>query len=848
MGIFNVFSEEQREIRSLAKEAEKVMALEPQMQALSDDQLREKTSEYRNRLQHGETVDDILYEAFATAREAAYRVINEKPFKVQIMGALAMHKGDIAEMKTGEGKTLTATMTVYANALAGQGVHVITVNEYLAGRDAGWMGEIYRFLGLTVGVNKRELSPKQKREAYACDITYTTNSELGFDYLRDNMVTSVDERVMRGLHMAIVDEVDSVLIDESRTPLIISGGKKNTANLYIQADKFVKTLTAPEYETDSFTHEKKLISGDYDIDEKTRQIMLSEEGVTKAEKYFKIANLYDTDHTQLVHHINQALRANYIMTKEVEYVVTDDKEIVIVDQFTGRLMPGRAYSDGLHQAIEAKEGVPIKEETSTLATITYQNFFRLYEKLAGMTGTAKTEEEEFLSTYNMRVVCIPTNRPIQRKDLPDEIYAHKKDKYEALVREVKALYHKGQPVLVGTIAVETSELISGMLKQEGIPHNLLNAKNHAKEAEIIALAGRPKSVTIATNMAGRGTDIKLGEGVQELGGLRIIGTERHESRRIDNQLRGRAGRQGDPGESKFYISLEDDLMRLFGSQNLMSVFNSLGMPEGEQIQHRMLNKAIERAQMKIENNNYGIRKNLLEYDIINNQQREIIYAERRKVLDGESMRDTIYGMIDEVIEKYVTRTIGDDQIPEDWDLAELNMNLLPIIPFEPITFDPERDKALNKAGLLQKLKEEALRLYETKEAEFPEPEQIREIERVILLKVTDQHWMNHIDDMDQLRQGIGLQAYGQRDPVTEYRFQGYDMFEEMTESIREETVKALMHVRIEQKVEREQVAKETGTNKDDSANAPVQRKTDKISRNAPCPCGSGKKYKYCCGK
>ena len=534
MGIFNVFSEEQREIRSLAKEAEKVMALEPQMQALSDDQLREKTSEYRNRLQHGETVDDILYEAFATAREAAYRVINEKPFKVQIMGALAMHKGDIAEMKTGEGKTLTATMTVYANALAGQGVHVITVNEYLAGRDAGWMGEIYRFLGLTVGVNKRELSPKQKREAYACDITYTTNSELGFDYLRDNMVTSVDERVMRGLHMAIVDEVDSVLIDESRTPLIISGGKKNTANLYIQADKFVKTLTAPEYETDSFTHEKKLISGDYDIDEKTRQIMLSEEGVTKAEKYFKIANLYDTDHTQLVHHINQALRANYIMTKEVEYVVTDDKEIVIVDQFTGRLMPGRAYSDGLHQAIEAKEGVPIKEETSTLATITYQNFFRLYEKLAGMTGTAKTEEEEFLSTYNMRVVCIPTNRPIQRKDLPDEIYAHKKDKYEALVREVKALYHKGQPVLVGTIAVETSELISGMLKQEGIPHNLLNAKNHAKEAEIIALAGRPKSVTIATNMAGRGTDIKLTPESRELGGLAVLGSERHESRRIDN--------------------------------------------------------------------------------------------------------------------------------------------------------------------------------------------------------------------------------------------------------------------------------------------------------------------------
>ena len=539
MGLMSLFSEEKREISSLGKEADKVLKLEPQMQALSDDELRACTEKYKERLKNGETVEDILYEAFATAREAAYRVINEKPYRVQIMGALAMHKGDIAEMKTGEGKTLTATMAVYANALAGQGVHVITVNEYLAGRDAAWMGEIYRFLGLTVGVNKRELSPKQKKEAYDCDITYTTNSELGFDYLRDNMVTRVEDRVMRGLHMAIIDEVDSVLIDESRTPLIISGGKKNTANLYIQADKFVKTLIAPEYETDSFTHEKKLVSGDYDIDEKTRQVMLSEDGVTKAEKYFKISNLYDVDHTQLVHHINQALRANYIMTKEVEYVVSDEQEIVIVDQFTGRLMPGRAYSDGLHQAIEAKEGVPIKEETSTLATITYQNFFRLYEKLAGMTGTAKTEEEEFLSTYNMRVVCIPTNRPIAREDLPDEIYAHKSDKFEALVREVKALHHKGQPVLVGTIAVETSELISQMLKKEGVPHNLLNAKNHAKEAEIVALAGRPKSVTIATNMAGRGTDIKLTAESRELGGLAVLGSERHESRRIDNQLRGR---------------------------------------------------------------------------------------------------------------------------------------------------------------------------------------------------------------------------------------------------------------------------------------------------------------------
>ena len=583
MGLMSLFSEEKREISSLGKEADKVLKLEPQMQALSDDELRACTEKYKERLKNGETVEDILYEAFATAREAAYRVINEKPYRVQIMGALAMHKGDIAEMKTGEGKTLTATMAVYANALAGQGVHVITVNEYLAGRDAAWMGEIYRFLGLTVGVNKRELSPKQKKEAYDCDITYTTNSELGFDYLRDNMVTRVEDRVMRGLHMAIIDEVDSVLIDESRTPLIISGGKKNTANLYIQADKFVKTLIAPEYETDSFTHEKKLVSGDYDIDEKTRQVMLSEDGVTKAEKYFKISNLYDVDHTQLVHHINQALRANYIMTKEVEYVVSDEQEIVIVDQFTGRLMPGRAYSDGLHQAIEAKEGVPIKEETSTLATITYQNFFRLYEKLAGMTGTAKTEEEEFLSTYNMRVVCIPTNRPIAREDLPDEIYAHKSDKFEALVREVKALHHKGQPVLVGTIAVETSELISQMLKKEGVPHNLLNAKNHAKEAEIVALAGRPKSVTIATNMAGRGTDIKLTAESRELGGLAVLGSERHESRRIDNQLRGRSGRQGDPGFSRFYVSLEDDLMVRFGGNKLQKLFEKV---DDEKIESR----------------------------------------------------------------------------------------------------------------------------------------------------------------------------------------------------------------------------------------------------------------------
>ena len=791
MGIFNVFSEEQREIRSLAKEAEKVMALEPQMQALSDDQLREKTSEYRNRLQQGETVDDILYEAFATAREAAYRVINEKPFKVQIMGALAMHKGDIAEMKTGEGKTLTATMTVYANALAGQGVHVITVNEYLAGRDAGWMGEIYRFLGLTVGVNKRELSPKQKREAYACDITYTTNSELGFDYLRDNMVTSVDERVMRGLHMAIVDEVDSVLIDESRTPLIISGGKKNTANLYIQADKFVKTLTAPEYETDSFTHEKKLISGDYDIDEKTRQIMLSEEGVTKAEKYFKIANLYDTDHTQLVHHINQALRANYIMTKEVEYVVTDDKEIVIVDQFTGRLMPGRAYSDGLHQAIEAKEGVPIKEETSTLATITYQNFFRLYEKLAGMTGTAKTEEEEFLSTYNMRVVCIPTNRPIQRKDLPDEIYAHKKDKYEALVREVKALYHKGQPVLVGTIAVETSELISGMLKQEGIPHNLLNAKNHAKEAEIIALAGRPKSVTIATNMAGRGTDIKLTPESRELGGLAVLGSERHESRRIDNQLRGRSGRQGDPGFSRFYVSLEDDLMIRFGGNKLQKLFERVG---DEKIESKAVTRSITQAQKRVEGYNFDMRKQLLDYDDVLRRQREIIYAERNKILESSEVHEMVHDIFENALDQTIEANLTENKKNVDATNLVKSLEMMGLQDEKAIHVSEIEGKSI------QETKEYCLnKMWNGYEDEIKlVKDQFMPFEKTVVLRNIDRNWIQHIDQMDKLRGGIYLRSYAQNNPLQQYVEEGFAMFDEMNHRINREIAFFLLKVRVQE--------------------------------------------------
>ena len=853
MGILSKFvgTHSEREVKRVLPIVDKIESLEPDFEKLSDEELRDKTREFKSRLAGGETLDDILPEAYAAVREAAKRTIGMRHYRVQLIGGVILHQGRITEMRTGEGKTLVATLPAYLNALEGEGVHIVTVNDYLAKRDAEWMGQVHEFLGLTVGCILNSMDNDERREAYNCDITYATNNELGFDYLRDNMVIYKEQLVQRELNYAIVDEVDSVLIDEARTPLIISGSSGKSTKIYEACDNLAKQLnrgTAKELsKMDLIMKEDDMETGDFVVDEKEKTVNLTAQGVEKVERFFHIENLADPENLEIQHCIILALRAHNLMFRDKDYVVKDD-EVLIVDEFTGRIMPGRRYSDGLHQAIEAKEHVKVKRESKTLATITFQNFFNKYNKKCGMTGTALTEEKEFREIYGMDVVEVPTNKPIARIDYNDSVYKTKREKLNAIVEDIADCYERKQPVLVGTITIEASEELSEMLKRRGIKHKVLNAKYHELEAEIIADAGVAGAVTIATNMAGRGTDIKLGEGVQELGGLRIIGTERHESRRIDNQLRGRAGRQGDPGESKFYISLEDDLMRLFGSQNLMNVFNSLGMPEGEQIQHRMLNKAIERAQMKIENNNYGIRKNLLEYDIINNQQREIIYAERRKVLDGESMRDTIYGMIDEVIEKYVGRTIGDDQIPEEWDLAELNMNLLPIIPFEPITFDPERDKNLNKAGLLQNLKEEALRIYESKEAEFPEPEQIREIERVILLKVTDQHWMNHIDDMDQLRQGIGLQAYGQRDPVTEYRFQGYDMFEEMTESIREETVKALMHVRIEQKVEREQVAKETGTNKDDSANAPVQRKTEKVGRNDPCPCGSGKKYKYCCGK
>ena len=853
MGIISKFvgTHSEREVKRVLPIVDKIESLEPDFEQLSDEELREKTREFKSRLAGGETLDDILPEAYATVREAAKRTIGMRHYRVQLIGGVILHQGRITEMRTGEGKTLVSTLPAYLNALEGKGVHIVTVNDYLAKRDAEWMGQVHEFLGLTVGCILNSMDNDERREAYNCDITYATNNELGFDYLRDNMVIYKEQLVQRELNYAIVDEVDSVLIDEARTPLIISGSSGKSTKIYEACDNLAKQLkrgTAKELsKMDLIMQEDDMETGDFVVDEKEKTVNLTAQGVEKVERFFHIENLADPEHLEIQHCIILALRAHNLMFRDKDYVVKDD-EVLIVDEFTGRIMPGRRYSDGLHQAIEAKEHVKVKRESKTLATITFQNFFNKYNKKCGMTGTALTEEKEFREIYGMDVVEVPTNKPVARIDYNDSVYKTKREKLNAIVADIADCYERKQPVLVGTITIEASEELSEMLKRRGIKHKVLNAKYHEMEAEIIADAGVAGAVPIATNMAGRGTDIKLGEGVQELGGLRIIGTERHESRRIDNQLRGRAGRQGDPGESKFYISLEDDLMRLFGSQNLMNVFNSLGMPEGEQIQHRMLNKAIERAQMKIENNNYGIRKNLLEYDIINNQQREIIYAERRKVLDGESMRDTIYGMIDEVIEKYVGRTIGDDQIPEDWDLGELNMNLLPIIPFEPIRFDPERDKNLNKAGLLQNLKEEALRIYESKEAEFPEPEQIREIERVILLKVTDQHWMNHIDDMDQLRQGIGLQAYGQRDPVTEYRFRGYDMFEEMTQSIREETVKALMHVRIEQKVEREQVAKETGTNKDDSANAPVQRKTEKVGRNDPCPCGSGKKYKYCCGK
>ena len=845
--LFGTHSE--RELKLIMPIVEKVESYRDSMMALSDEELRNKTKEYKKRYAEGETLDELLPEAYATVREAGRRVLGMEHYRVQIIGGIILHQGRIAEMRTGEGKTLVSTLPAYLNALAGKGVHVVTVNDYLAKRDAEWMGAIHEFLGLTVGVVLNDMEKADRRAAYNCDITYVTNNELGFDYLRDNMVIYKEQLVLRDLYFAIIDEVDSVLIDEARTPLIISGQSGKSTKLYevcdILANQMKRGEDAPELtKMDAIMGIEREESGDFLVNEKDKFVTLTAEGVKKVEQFFHIENLADPENIEIQNNIILALRAHNLMFRDQDYVVKDD-QVLIVDEFTGRIMPGRRYSDGLHQAIEAKEHVKVKRESKTLATITFQNFFNKFEKKAGMTGTALTEEQEFRDIYGMDVIEIPTNRPVQRIDLQDAVYKTKREKLNAICNEVEKAHKKQQPVLVGTITIESSEEISQMLRKRGIPHKVLNAKFHELEAEIVADAGIHGAVTIATNMAGRGTDIKLDDEAKAAGGLKIIGTERHESRRIDNQLRGRSGRQGDPGESRFFISLEDDLMRLFGSDRLMDMFNALGVPENEQIEHKMLTNAIEKAQMKIESNNFGIRKNLLEYDQVMNEQREVIYAERRRVLDGESMRETIFKMITDFVENVVDMCISDDAEPEEWDLAELNQHLRTTIPLNEIT--RESVKGLKKKNLKHNLKEEAVKLYESKETEFPLPEQLREVERVILLKTVDKKWMDHIDDMEQLRQGIGLQAYGQRDPLVEYKMSGYDMFNAMTESIAEETIRILTHIKVEQKVEREEVAKVTGTNKDTSlAKAPQKRADVKVYPNDPCPCGSGKKYKACC--
>ena len=843
----------QHELKRIYPIVDRIEALEPEMKALSDAELKDKTREFKERLKEGETLDDILPEAYAVVREGAYRSLGMRHYRVQLIGGIILHQGRIAEMRTGEGKTLVSTLPAYLNALTGKGVHIVTVNDYLAKRDAEWMGKVHEFLGLTVGVVLNDMDNDERRAAYNCDITYVTNNELGFDYLRDNMVIYKEQLVQRGLHFAVIDEVDSVLIDEARTPLIISGQSNKSTKLYEACDILARQLERGEAsgefsKINAIMGEDIEESGDFIVNEKEKVVNLTEDGVKKVENFFHIENLADPENLEIQHNIILALRAHNLMFRDQDYVVTPDGEVMIVDEFTGRIMPGRRYSDGLHQAIEAKEHVKVRRESKTLATITFQNLFNKYEKKSGMTGTALTEEKEFRDIYGMDVVEIPTNRPVQRKDLEDAVYKTKKEKYHAVVEAVKEAHATGQPVLVGTITIEVSELLSKMLKKEGIQHKVLNAKYHEMEAEIVADAGQHGAVTIATNMAGRGTDIKLDDAAREAGGLKIIGTERHESRRIDNQLRGRSGRQGDPGESRFYISLEDDLMRLFGSERLMSVFNALGVEDGEQIEHKMLSSAIEKAQKKIEGNNFGIRKNLLEYDQVMNEQREIIYEERRRVLDGESMRDTIYNMITEYVENMTDRFAAPDADEENWDVSGLERTLHGEIPMLKM---PEADavKGMSQKELKHTLKERAVKAYEEKEAEFPEAEQLREMERVVLLKAIDTRWMDHIDDMDQLRQGIGLQAYGQRDPLIEYKMMGYDMFGEMTDSIAETTIRTLFHIRIEQKVEREQVAQATGTNKDDSAShTPKKREEKKIYPNDPCPCGSGKKYKQCCGR
>ncbi len=853
MGMFSkVFgTRSEREVKRIMSQVEKTESFRPEMQKLTDEELRDKTREFKKRLEEGATLDDLLPEAFAVVREAAKRVLGLEHYRVQLIGGIILHQGRIAEMRTGEGKTLVATLPSYLNALEGKGVHVVTVNDYLAKRDADEMGQVHEFLGLTVGCVLNDMKPEERRAAYGCDITYVTNNELGFDYLRDNMVVYKEQLVQRDLHYCIIDEVDSILIDEARTPLIISGQSGKSTKLYEACDILAKQLERGEASHEmtkmaAIMGEEVVETGDFVVNEKDKIVNLTEQGVHKVEKFFNIENLADPENLEIQHNIILALRAHNLMHKDQDYVVKDD-EILIVDEFTGRIMPGRRYSDGLHQAIEAKEHVKIKRESKTLATITFQNFFNKYDKKGGMTGTAITEEKEFRDIYGMDVVAIPTNKPVIRVDHEDAVYMTKKEKFNAVVRSVVEAHAKKQPVLVGTITIETSELLSKMLRREGIPHNVLNAKFHELEAEIVAQAGQAGAVTIATNMAGRGTDIKLDDVAREAGGLKIIGTERHESRRIDNQLRGRSGRQGDPGESRFYISLEDDLMRLFGSERLMKVFTSLGVAENEQIEHKMLSNAIQKAQEKIEFNNFGIRKNLLDYDQVNNEQREIIYKERRQVLDGENMRDAVYKMITDTVDTYVDMCFSDDVDAEEWDLDQFNGTLIQIIPIEPLTVESVKGK--RKDEMKHIIKEEAVKLYETKEAEFPEPEQLRELERVVLLKSIDSKWMDHIDDMEILRQGIGLAAYGQRDPVVEYKMSAFDMFNNMISAIQEDTLRMLYHVHVEQKLEREQVAKVTGTNKDDSSvKKPIQRKEIKVYPNDPCPCGSGKKYKQCCGR
>ena len=847
--LFGTHSE--HELKRIYPIVDKVESYRDAMGALSDEQLKGKTKEFKERLAKGETLDDILPEAYAVVREAGKRVLGMEHYRVQIIGGIILHQGRIAEMRTGEGKTLVSTLPAYLNALTEEGVLVVTVNDYLAKRDAEWMGQIHKFLGLSVGIVLHDMKDDERRAAYACDITYVTNNELGFDYLRDNMAIYKEQIVLRGLKYCIIDEVDSVLIDEARTPLIISGQSGKSTKLYELCDVLARQLVRGEYKGEmtkmqAIMQEEIEEDGDFIVNEKDKVVNLTEQGIHKVEQFFHIDNYADPENLEIQHNVTLALRAHNLMFRDKDYVVKDD-EVMIVDEFTGRIMPGRRYSDGLHQAIEAKEHVKVKRESKTLATITFQNFFNKFEKKAGMTGTALTEEKEFREIYNMDVVEVPTNKPVQRIDYDDAVYKTKKGKFNAVVQSVIESHEKGQPVLVGTITIETSELVSEMLRKKGIPHNVLNAKFHEKEAEIVAEAGKHGAVTIATNMAGRGTDIKLDDEARAAGGLKIIGTERHESRRIDNQLRGRAGRQGDPGESRFYISLEDDLMRLFGQERLMNVFNKLGVGEDEQIEHKMLSNAIESAQKKIETNNYGIRSHLLEYDQVMNEQREIIYAERNRVLNGESMRNSVLKMITDFVESVVNCCINDDKDAKEWDYNEINELLLPTIPLAPVEYN---DTIKNKNELLHSLKEQAVKFYEDKEALFTEPEQIREIERVVLLKVIDRKWMDHIDDMDQLKQGIGLQAYGQKDPVIQYKMMGYDMFDTMTQGITEDTVRLLMHIQVEQKVEREQVAKVTGTNKDDgpSVKGPVKRVEKKIYPNDPCPCGSGKKNKNCCGR